>query len=85
MFPIFNYTMSDTTLRDLVPGETATIVALHTEEPLYQRLLALGFRVGKAVELIRLAHFSGPLQVRVGTTDILMRRAEAGKISVSRT
>ena len=70
------------TLASLQPGETATIVAIHTDEALHQRLLAMGFRVGKQIELIRKAAFSGPLQVRIGTTDILLRRTEAAKITV---
>ena len=61
-------------LSSLVPGESATIVAVHTEEPLHQRLLAMGFRTGKQIEIIRKARFSGPLQVRIGTTDILLRK-----------
>jgi ferrous iron transport protein A len=74
--------MSSTTLAALHPGDTATVVAIHAEEALHQRLLALGFRSGKQVELIRRAAFSGPLQVRVGTTDVLLRRNEAAKINV---
>ena len=69
-------------LSKLNPGETATIISIHTDEALHQRLLALGFRSGKKIELIRKAWFSGPLQVRIGTTDILLRRAEAEKIMV---
>jgi len=76
--------MSSLTLSDLHPGDTATIVAIHAEEALHQRLLALGFRSGKQIELIRTASFSGPLQVRIGTTDILLRRNEAAKIKVCR-
>jgi ferrous iron transport protein A len=72
-------------LSSLVPGETATIVAIHTEGPLHQRLLAMGFRTGKLIELIRRARFSGPLQVRIGTTDILLRGNEAEKIMVKKT
>lgn len=74
--------MPSTTLATLQPGESATIVAVHAEEALHQRLLALGFRSGKQVGLIRKASFSGPLQVRIGTTDILLRRGEAEKITV---
>lgn len=77
-----NTIMSATTLASLNPGDTATIVAIHAEEALHQRLQALGFRSGKQVELIRKASFSGPLQVRVGTTDVLLRRSEATKITV---
>ncbi|MBI1174383.1 MAG: ferrous iron transport protein A [Sideroxydans sp.] len=69
-------------LSSLTPGEGATIVAIHTDEPLHQRLLAMGFRTGKHIEVIRKARFSGPLQVRIGTTDILVRKNEAEQIKV---
>ncbi|MBY0575146.1 MAG: ferrous iron transport protein A [Gallionellaceae bacterium] len=74
--------MPSTNLSILHPGDTATIVAIHAEEALHLRLLALGFRSGKQVELVRKAGFSGPLQVRIGTTDIMLRRSEAAKITV---
>ncbi len=74
--------MPSLTLAHLHPGDTATIVSIHAEEALHQRLQALGFRSGKQVELIRKASFSGPLQVRIGTTDILLRHSEAAKIKV---
>ncbi|MFM2408136.1 MAG: hypothetical protein RL358_878 [Pseudomonadota bacterium] len=72
-------------LNTLQPGEIATITAIHAEEALHQRLLALGFRVGKQIEMIRKAAFSGPLQVRIVTTDIVLRRSEAAKIKVQKT
>ncbi len=73
------------TLDTLRVGDSATIVTIHAEEALHQRLLALGFRSGSEIELIRKASFSGPLQVRIGTTDILLRLAEAAKIKVCKT
>lgn len=76
--------ISSEILTSLVPGESAIIVAIQTDDALRQRLLALGFRVGKRIELIRKASFSGPLQVRIGTTDILLRRNEASKIAVEK-
>lgn len=82
--PIVNAppTSTSMTLSSMNPGETATIVSIQTDEALHQRLLAMGFRVGKHIELIRKARFSGPLQVRIGTTDILLRKVEAEKITV---
>ena len=74
--------MPSTTLATLQPGDIATIVSIHAEEALHQRLLALGFRSGKQIELVRRAAFSGPLQIRVGTTDVMLRRNEASKIKV---
>jgi ferrous iron transport protein A len=76
--------MPATTLAALHAGDTATIVSIHADEALHLRLLALGFRTGKQVELIRKANFSGPLQVRIGTTDVMLRRAEAAKIEVQK-
>lgn len=70
------------TLSSMSPGEVATIISINTEEALHQRLLAMGFRIGKKIEVIRKARFSGPLQVRIGTTDILLRRNDAEKIMV---
>jgi ferrous iron transport protein A len=77
--------MPATTLAVLRPGDIATIVAINAEEALHLRLLALGFRNGKKIELIRKASFSGPLQVRIGTTDVMLRRSEAAKIKVQKT
>jgi len=77
--------MSAITLNTLLPGDVATIVSIHAEEALYLRLQALGFRGGKQIELIRKASFSGPLQVRIGTTDIMLRLTEAGKITVEKS
>jgi ferrous iron transport protein A len=70
------------TLAAMHAGDIATIVSIHADEALHLRLLALGFRSGKQVELIRKASFSGPLQVRIGTTDVMLRRAEAARIKV---
>jgi len=70
-------------LSSLKPGEFAIIAALHTEEALYHRLAAMGFRIGKPIELVRRAQFSGPLHVRIGTTDIMLRRSDAQCIDVT--
>lgn len=69
-------------LATLHPGESATIHSIHADESLMQRLAALGFRMGKKIELIRCASFNGPLHVRIGSTDILLRRTEANRILI---
>jgi ferrous iron transport protein A len=76
--------MPSITLVQMHPGDTATIVAIQAEAALHHRLQALGFRNGNQIRLIRKASFFGPLQVRIGTTDILLRRNEAAKITVCR-
>lgn len=69
-------------LSQLSIGAQATITAIEAEELLFHRLHALGFRVGKPLQLIRRANFNGPLHVRLGTTDVILRDLEAQKIQI---
>lgn len=69
-------------LDSLEPGQVGIIQKVAVDEALYQRLAALGFRAGKPVALIRRGSFNGPLQVRVGNTDIILRRSEAHRIKI---
>lgn len=70
-------------LNSLNPGDFATINAIDAELSLSQRLLAMGFRVGKKIELVRRASFNGPLHVRIGSTDVILRESEAKLIQIS--
>lgn len=69
-------------LTALLPGEQATIRTIDAEEGLFHRLAALGFRAGKRIEMIRRARFGGPLHVRIGTTEIILRKSEAHRIKI---
>ena len=69
-------------LSDLAPGQQAVISAVHADEVLHHRLAALGFRIGRRVQLMRRGRWAGPLHVRLGATDVMLRRAEAGLIIV---
>jgi len=75
--------MPDSKLSTLKPGESAVILGISADESLHHRLNALGFRVGKEIRLIRSGWFRGPLQVRIGTTEVIMRRIDADKIRIS--
>lgn len=70
-------------LSQLSIGTTAVIAAIEADESLFHRLSALGFRVGKPLSIIRRANFKGPLQVRLGTTDVILRAAEAARIHIN--
>ena len=75
--------MPNRNLNMLQPGESAVILAVSADETLHHRLTALGFRIGREVRLIRRGWFRGPLQVRIGTTEVIMRRADADKIRIA--
>jgi ferrous iron transport protein A len=70
-------------LADLMPGDHAIIARLKVDEALYQRLSAMGLRIGRPIQVIRQAAMAGPIQVRVGFTDLILRRADALNICVS--
>lgn len=69
-------------LSQLETGQQAVIAAIEAEESLFHRLSALGFRVGKTLSIMRRASFNGPLQVRLGTTDVILRINEASHIQI---
>lgn len=71
-----------TPLSQLSPGQRGVIAAVDGPEGLRQRLAALGFRAGRAVVVLRRASLRGPLHVRLGTTDVALRLAEAGGVSL---
>ncbi len=74
-----------TPLLELLPGDEGTVAAIHADAGLRQRLGALGFRIGRRVALVRRAAFAGPLHVRLGTTDVILRRKQAAQIEVRRS
>lgn len=67
-------------LGQLLPGQTATILELQAENKLQHRLRALGFHKNRQIEMIRRGWFSGPLHVRIGTTEVMLRRREASEV-----
>ncbi len=76
--------MSDTRpLSELLPGDSGIIARLKVDEALYQRLSAMGLRIGRPIQVIRRAALSGPIQVRIGFTDLILRRADALNICIS--
>jgi ferrous iron transport protein A len=72
-----------TSLNSLTPGQYGIIGTIRADEFLTKRLAALGFRIGKKVELIRRASFNGPVHVRIGTTDVILRSREAQLIQLN--
>ena len=71
-----------TLLSELKIGQAGIIEQLEAEQPFRQRLMALGFRIGKEVRPVRQALFGGPLQVRVGSVNVMLRRNDAALIHV---
>jgi ferrous iron transport protein A len=79
-----------TSVDDLLPlsgldaGEVATIAEVALEFAVKERLAALGVREGHTIRVVRRVGRSGPLQVRVGSTDLVIRARDAVGVSVIR-
>jgi len=71
------------TLEQLPAGQCARISQVQGDDGLRARMFALGLRVGREVAVIRRAAWGGPLHVRIGTTDLVMRRREANLIRLA--
>jgi len=69
-------------LNHLLDGESGSIVDIDADEALYHRLHALGFRTGRSITVLRHGILKGPLQVALGTTQVIIRRKDAAKITV---
>ena len=69
-------------LADLAPGQSATIAAIEAQAGLRNRLEALGLSRGQRVQMLRRAWLAGPLHVRVGMTELMLRRADAARVGL---
>lgn len=70
-------------LASLAPGQAGNILGLDVSPELRDRLNALGLKIGKPVTVIRRGALGGPLHVRVGMTELVLRRKEAQLIAIA--
>ena len=71
------------TLNHLAEGDSAWITDIDVSEELGRRLTALGLSNGKQVRVLRRAAFNGPLHLRTGNTELMMRLPDAERIHIS--
>lgn len=70
-------------LADLAPGSIATVATLSADPGLRQRLEALGLHPGQPVRMLRRGWWSGPLHLRVGMTELMLRRRDAARVTLA--
>jgi Fe2+ transport system protein FeoA len=81
------YAMSESTpllrtLSNLRKGECAFITGIHAPDTTRTRLQAMGLRTGREAEVIRSPRI-GPMQIRVGSVHLIMRRSDAARVSIA--
>lgn len=70
------------TLSDVTAGTRCRVVAVRGSGAVRQRLLDMGILPGRALEVLRVAPGAGPLWLRLGFSQIALRRGEARDVVV---
>jgi Fe2+ transport system protein FeoA len=65
------------TLDLLSPDHSGAIAAVHPTGMTRERMAALGLVPGRRVQMLRRAPFGGPLHLRIGPTELMIRRIDA--------
>jgi len=63
-------------------GTKVKIVKLHSSGKLMHKLLDMGFVKGSIIELIRVAPLSDPMELKIHSYHISLRKSEANLIEV---
>ena len=69
-------------LSGLLKGQRAIIIGIHAPDGIRHRLQAMGLRTGREAEVVRRPRL-GPMQIRVGSVNLIMRRRDAARIFIS--
>lgn len=77
---------ADITIRlcDLSSGARAMIVSVGGDPVFQNRLRAMGLREGEEIEVVKQAPLADPMEYRIGSMHLSLRRDEAEFISVTR-
>ena len=71
------------TLTDLPVGQDARVTAVNGTGGVTRRLMEMGVIPGVAVQVVKMAPFGDPIEIRVRGYSLAMRRSEADAIEVS--
>ncbi len=69
-------------LAELLPGAHFKVLRVVSGGEIGKRLVDLGFVTGAEGEVVRASLFRGPMQIRLGDYDLIMRRHEARLVDI---
>ena len=69
-------------LKDMKPGESGLIVALHGSGNVKHRLIDMGLVHGTKIHVMKFAPLGDPVEVKVKNFELALRTNEAGMIDV---
>ena len=69
-------------LKDMKPGESGLIVALHGSGNVKHRLIDMGLVHGTKIHVMKFAPLGDPVEIKVKNFELALRTSEAGMIDV---
>ena len=69
-------------LKDMKPGETGHIDALHGSGNVKHRLIDMGLVHGTKIHVMKFAPLGDPVEIKVKNFELALRNSEAGMIDV---
>lgn len=70
------------TLRELKPGDRATIVKVRGKGTTLKRIVEMGVVPGTLIQVTRVAPLGDPIEIKVKGYSLSLRKEEAGEITV---
>ncbi|MCK4606979.1 MAG: ferrous iron transport protein A [candidate division Zixibacteria bacterium] len=71
-----------TSLDKMSPGQRARVVGFTNDGPIARRLVELGIMPGRSLLYVRDAPLRDPLEIKIGTSFLSLRRFEASLVAV---
>ena len=70
------------TLREIQPGQRATVVKLHGEGAVKRRIMDMGITKGTEILVRKVAPLGDPIEVNVRSYELSLRKADCEMIEV---
>ena len=77
-----NQANNPATLADLKVGAAAKVLAVRGSNSITRRLMEMGVVPGVSVRVVKLAPFGDPIEIRVRSYNLALRRSEAQSIEI---
>lgn len=70
------------TLRDLKPGQEATILSVGEKGPMRRRIMDMGVTPGTLIKVIKMAPLGDPIEINIRGYELSLRKEEAQQILI---
>ncbi|WP_346930665.1 ferrous iron transport protein A [Clostridium sp.] len=70
------------TLKDVKPGQTVTVVKIHGEGAVKRRIMDMGVTKGSSIHLRKVAPLGDPIEITIRGYELSIRKSDAEKILV---